>query len=906
MKIDKIEIKNFRNYLGKHVFKLNKHITILYGENGNGKSSFFDALEWGLTGNISRFNGNKTPKEVLANKKISLYDDCYVEIYFSNLCIKRTFSYNEDGFGKVDFSLNRVPEDGERELVKITSGEENVDSALRNTFQEQGVNFKDLKYKVGEIIKKAYILSQDQVTDFVTRDRPNDRYNALASIMGFEKIVKVRKNISNSKKVLDESVASLNTKEESLKEDIKKQQKKLKNIDVNILNHYRKQYSESRLEENILHKQYDSLQRNIYKIEENISFFERVKLQEIGSLYNLNRRIEEKEEKKGIYENKINNLTVKSNDAQEKLKQLEGQIKRILKKENLEIQLENIEKQMKELENNLASLNLKVFPRSFDNLKYNVQKLEEHQKLISYVKKYKKEYEKAKQIIASFNDDLHKEKILLYTKQDSLDHALKAQEKLSENILIDDENSSLNELISGMEQVLIYVKDTNEREICPVCSSKVVERDLNVILESNIDNLINKLDEHKEQVAEQLSMKKQNNRAITELRNLIAKQENFIEELEFNFKIALNTVKRIEDNALFSELFLSNYKEIEEIHKQNNEEIASLNIGLKNWIEIEKLKEKMTLILSSQEDMKEGNLKKFQNQYQELQSESNRYLEEMNHNKSLLSGLNEEIFNLNQIKDKFSSFLKDYEDYNDETNIKDIHNLLTIKRKQFQNDIQLIREVEQIIKDTQYNSEIEQELKIFFVQLKRVRDDKKNLAKKAMILFQLISKIDREYGEETTDFLNNNDTIIQRYYRYLNPRPSEFNNLYFEITNNESLSIKILNNNSLGDKYTVDANMVLSSGQLNVLALAIFIATNQAQECSYFDFAAIDDPIQNMDDINRFSICDLLSNLNKQLIFSTHDQEFLNLFLKKNEHKSNFVTIYMLNAEKNKYKSIIM
>ena len=900
MKIDRLEIKNFRNYLGRHVFKLNKNITILYGENGNGKSSFFDALEWGLTGNIARFNGSKAPKEALANKKTSLGEECYVEIYFANLCIKRTFYYNEEGFGNIEFSLNTVKEtDG---LVKITSGEDNVDLALREKFQEQGVNFKDLKYKVGEIIKKAYILSQDQVTDFVTRDKPNDRYNALASIMGFEKIVKIRKNISNSKKVLDEEIGTLTEKEEKLKDDIKKQQQKRKFIDNNVLTLYQKQYGNENfpLEEKELQRQYDDLQRNIYNNEEVIRFLKDVKNEEISSLDNLNSRMEEKKKKILICQDKLNKFLLKDNDITEKIKRLKEKIKRISENENLKQELEDIEKEIKKLENSLHNLDLGIFPYTFDNLKNNIQKVEQKQKLISYAKKYKTEYDKAKQIIDNFDDTLSKENILLYTNQDSLYYYLKEQQELSENILINDENSSLNELMNGMEQILNYVTKQSQKEVCPVCSSKV-ENDLDTILKSNINELLNRMEQHKEQVTNQLNLKKQNSEAITKQKNSIAKQENVIEELKFNFKIALDTVKRIEGNVLFDELFGLSYMEIEELHKRNNKEVDKLNAALKICVQIERLKEKMNLTISSQESITEGSLKTLQVKYEELQGEVKIYSEEINYNKSLLVQLNEEMFKLSQIKSKLSSFLEGYSKSGD---IKEVYEFLLISQEELKNDVQLIRKVEQIASDMLYNLEIDKELKSLFIQLKKIKTNKKDLAKKAIILFQLISKIDREYGKETADFLNDNDTVIQRYYRYLNPRPSEFNNLHFEITNNESLSIKILNNNSLGDKYSVDANMVLSSGQLNVLALAIFIATNQAQECSYFDFAAIDDPIQNMDDINRFSICDLLSNLNKQLIFSTHDQEFLSLFVKKNEHKSNFVTIYMLNADENNYRSI--
>ena len=66
-----------------------------------------------------------------------------------------------------------------------------------------------------------------------------------------------------------------------------------------------------------------------------------------------------------------------------------------------------------------------------------------------------------------------------------------------------------------------------------------------------------------------------------------------------------------------------------------------------------------------------------------------------------------------------------------------------------------------------------------------------------------------------------------------------------------------------------------------------------------------DDPIQNMDDINQFSMIDVLGKLNKQLIFTTHDAKYVNLFLKKNEFRLNNISVYYLDAEEGTYGDIL-
>jgi len=49
-----IAIENFRAYRTKKVFELGSAVTILYGPNGFGKTSFFDALDFAVTGGVGR------------------------------------------------------------------------------------------------------------------------------------------------------------------------------------------------------------------------------------------------------------------------------------------------------------------------------------------------------------------------------------------------------------------------------------------------------------------------------------------------------------------------------------------------------------------------------------------------------------------------------------------------------------------------------------------------------------------------------------------------------------------------------------------------------------------------------------------------------------------------------------
>src|SRR5690606_3314057 len=80
---------------------------------------------------------------------------------------------------------------------------------------------------------------------------------------------------------------------------------------------------------------------------------------------------------------------------------------------------------------------------------------------------------------------------------------------------------------------------------------------------------------------------------------------------------------------------------------------------------------------------------------------------------------------------------------------------------------------------------------------------------------------------------------------------------------------------------------LFSSAQLNTFGICMFLSMALRQKWLDFDTILIDDPIQNLDDINVLSFIDFLrglldsKNSKKQIILSTHDERFYDLMLKK-------------------------
>ncbi|RBW68217.1 AAA family ATPase [Bacillus taeanensis] len=135
--------------------------------------------------------------------------------------------------------------------------------------------------------------------------------------------------------------------------------------------------------------------------------------------------------------------------------------------------------------------------------------------------------------------------------------------------------------------------------------------------------------------------------------------------------------------------------------------------------------------------------------------------------------------------------------------------------------------------------------------------------------------------EEKINSAFNLDSINSVYQR-IDPHP-DFNNIKFEsdLTKDKpELHIKTLN-----EKDVLAPILYFSSAQVNILSLSIFLARSLIKDNSGVDSIFMDDPIQHLDNLNILSFIDLLrtitTDLNKQIIISTHNENFYKLIKRK-------------------------
>lgn len=151
------------------------------------------------------------------------------------------------------------------------------------------------------------------------------------------------------------------------------------------------------------------------------------------------------------------------------------------------------------------------------------------------------------------------------------------------------------------------------------------------------------------------------------------------------------------------------------------------------------------------------------------------------------------------------------------------------------------------------------------------------------VVNQLLEELREAASRIAVDRLEQIEPFLQRVYARIDPHPA------FRI-------VKLVTRYSRG-RGRLDAHLhdsveglssdspsaVLSSSQLNALAVSLFLTLNLSLPRLPVEAALLDDPIQSLDDINLLGLVDLLRRTKdkRQLLVSTHDHRFGKLLSRK-------------------------
>jgi exonuclease SbcC len=160
---------------------------------------------------------------------------------------------------------------------------------------------------------------------------------------------------------------------------------------------------------------------------------------------------------------------------------------------------------------------------------------------------------------------------------------------------------------------------------------------------------------------------------------------------------------------------------------------------------------------------------------------------------------------------------------------------------------------------------------------------------------QIRNKVDEALEKEKAiiieklEVLINNfffEDLINSIYRKIDPHPT-FRKVEFKVgfdTDKPNLNIMVSDESG----GMISPVLYFSAAQTNILSLSVFLANAlhaKDDKGKAIDVILVDDPIQSMDSINVLSTIDLLRSIclkfDKQIIISTHDENFFGLLQRK-------------------------
>ncbi|WP_426370280.1 AAA family ATPase [Pseudocolwellia sp. HL-MZ7] len=156
-------------------------------------------------------------------------------------------------------------------------------------------------------------------------------------------------------------------------------------------------------------------------------------------------------------------------------------------------------------------------------------------------------------------------------------------------------------------------------------------------------------------------------------------------------------------------------------------------------------------------------------------------------------------------------------------------------------------------------------------------------------------QLDEVLGKERAIIIEKLDVLIDSFffedlinsiYKKINPHPI-FKKVEFKVSfDTDKPSLNILVSDEAGGM--ISPILFFSAAQTNILSLSVFLANAlhaKDDNKKSIDVILIDDPIQSMDSINVLSTIDLLRSIclkfDKQIIISTHDENFFGLLQRK-------------------------
>ena len=230
MKIKKILLYNFKNFRHETVIDFSDNITFLVGPNGFGKTTIFDAIELGLTGDISRINQNNpvTGENIKYNKPFfqnDISEPVIIKLWLEKSNVNQLVLVRKLINDRPDGGILYAPKRsiGQFKLFRQEEATDENFSSLDNDIKLSEIdqttidNFLEIdgEYKLAKIFNLFNYIQQEETTFFLKKSE-KDRSNDLSFLVKTDEIEDRISKIEKVNKAINDNLKSLTEQQEKL------------------------------------------------------------------------------------------------------------------------------------------------------------------------------------------------------------------------------------------------------------------------------------------------------------------------------------------------------------------------------------------------------------------------------------------------------------------------------------------------------------------------------------------------------------------------------------------------------------------------------------------------------------------------------------------------------------------
>ena len=218
MILKKLIIKNFRSYYGENEFVFSKGLTLIIGDNGDGKTTFFEALEW----LFDTVTDDKAETNVSEKRKAELYvgesDEVSVSLSFEHdveMELVKSFKFKKKGDGTIstsDFVFRGYENSGSERLSR--NGRQLLESCFDSVIRKYCLFKGESELNVFDNATALKTL-----VDTFSNIRQFEEYVALTEKFENDSAAVVTREMKNDKKQ-EQKIKDLDSRKKQVVEDI--------------------------------------------------------------------------------------------------------------------------------------------------------------------------------------------------------------------------------------------------------------------------------------------------------------------------------------------------------------------------------------------------------------------------------------------------------------------------------------------------------------------------------------------------------------------------------------------------------------------------------------------------------------------------------------------------------------